>query len=83
MVEEFNDWCFDEKREAGDVEIVYSASYGYHIMYYCGEGEAAWSAVARDALTEEKYGEISDELVEKYKINIDLKKASNVPDLNK
>lgn len=82
MVEEFEDWCFDEKREAGDVEIVYSESYGYHIMYYCGEGEAAWSAVARDALTEEKYTEISEELVEKYAVVIDLDKASNIPDIN-
>lgn len=82
MVEEFEDWCFDEKREVGDVEIVYSESYGYHIMFYCGEGEEAWSAVARDALTEEEYGEISDELVEKYTITVDLDKASNIPDLN-
>lgn len=82
MVEEFEDWCFDEKREAGDVEIVYSESYGYHIMFYCGEGEEAWSAVARDALTEEKYSEISEEIVAKYTVVMDLDKASNIPDLN-
>ncbi len=83
MVEEFNDWCYDEEREVGDVEIVYTESYGYHVMYYSGEGEAAWSAAARDALIEEEYGDISDDLVDTYTINIDMKIAAKVPDLNK
>lgn len=83
MVEEFEDWAFDEKREVGDVEIVYTESYGYHVMYFCGDGEQAWSAVARDAVKEDKYEKISEEIVEKYKITVDLKKASNVPDINK
>ncbi len=83
MVEEFEDWSYDEKRKAGDVEIVYTESYGYHIMFYCGEGTEAWSATARDQLTEDKYTSISEEIVEKYTVNIDLNKASNIPDINK
>lgn len=38
MVEAFNDWCFDEARQTGDVEIV-ETEYGYHIMYYVGTSE--------------------------------------------
>ncbi len=38
MVTNFNDWCFDEKRESGDTGIVES-EYGYHVMYYVGDSE--------------------------------------------
>ena len=38
MVTNFNDWCFDETRKAGDVGIVES-EYGYHIMYFVGDSE--------------------------------------------
>lgn len=33
MVEAFNDWCFDEARQYGDVEIV-KTEFGYHIMFF-------------------------------------------------
>ena len=35
MVASFNDWCFDESREAGDTGIV-ETSYGYHLVYFVG-----------------------------------------------
>ncbi len=35
MVKNFNDWCFDESREPGNVEIV-ETEYGYHIIYFVG-----------------------------------------------
>ena len=38
MVSEFEDWCFDTARKAGDTEIV-ETTYGYHIMYYVGAAE--------------------------------------------
>ena len=33
MVSEFEDWCFDPSRQAGDTGIV-QTSYGYHVMYF-------------------------------------------------
>lgn len=33
MVKEFNDWCFDKSRQAGDHGLV-KTQYGYHIMYF-------------------------------------------------
>lgn len=33
MVEGFNEWCFDESRQPGDVEIV-ETEFGYHLMYF-------------------------------------------------
>ncbi len=38
MVTEFNDWCYDPARKPGDTDIV-KTTYGYHIMYFVGEGE--------------------------------------------
>ena len=36
MVTNFNDWCFDESRQAGDYEVV-ETEYGYHLIYFVGE----------------------------------------------
>ena len=41
MVANFNDWCFDETRQAGDTGIV-ETEYGYHIMYYVGASEQTY-----------------------------------------
>ena len=38
MVTNFNDWCYDESRKAGDTGIVESP-YGYHIMFFVGNSE--------------------------------------------
>ena len=38
MVQNFNDWCFDEARVPGDSGIV-KTQYGYHIMYFVGTGD--------------------------------------------
>lgn len=44
MVAEFEDWCFDSSRQAGDTGIVKTV-FGYHIMYFVyADGEAdAWT----------------------------------------
>ena len=49
MVTEFNDWCFDAARKAGDTGIV-ETTYGYHIMYFVSTGDAAWKVQARDEM---------------------------------
>ncbi|MBQ7801168.1 MAG: peptidylprolyl isomerase [Oscillospiraceae bacterium] len=38
MVTNFNDWCFDESRKAGDTDVI-ETEYGYHVMYYVGDSE--------------------------------------------
>ena len=51
MVTEFNDWCFDSSRKAGDTGIVYNeGSYvGYHVMYYSGIGDKYSTSSARES----------------------------------
>ncbi len=65
MVTAFNDWMFDDARKSGDHGIV-ETEYGWHIMYYVGEGErAAWEAEAISALQTADY----QKLVEQYSAN--------------
>ncbi|MBR4204971.1 MAG: peptidylprolyl isomerase [Clostridia bacterium] len=61
MVEEFNDWLFDDSRKPGDHDIV-ETTYGWHIMYYVGEGEYnAWQTAAISALQQEDYTAMVEE----------------------
>ncbi len=41
MVPAFNDWCFDESREIGDVGLVHT-DYGCHAMYFVGDSETTY-----------------------------------------
>ena len=53
MVTEFNDWCFDPARQAGDTGIVYgeSDSYkGYHVMYFVGNDLPYWQVEVTETL---------------------------------
>lgn len=83
MVEEFDSWIYDESREYGDVEIIETESYGYHIMFYCGDGAEAWEAEIISELEDEKYEELSAGMTERYEVKADVKKAGNIPDINK
>ena len=65
MVAEFEEWLFDEARVVGDTGIV-ETEFGYHVMYFIGDGEAAYYNAALSAYSEEKYTELVDELIEKY-----------------
>ncbi len=54
MVEEFDAWIYDEGRKVGDTAII-KTSYGWHIMYYSGEGLEAWQAAVFETLQDEEY----------------------------
>ena len=54
MVPEFNDWCFDSSRKTGDTGMV-ETSYGYHIMYFVGDGLDVWQAEVEATLKNEAY----------------------------
>lgn len=66
MVTEFNDWCFDAARKAGDTAIV-KTSYGYHVMYYVGATESYyWREVAEGELRYQEYDAKLSEIVSPY-----------------
>ena len=41
MIEQFNDWCFDEARQAGDYDLI-ETEYGWHLMFYVGDSEITY-----------------------------------------
>ena len=40
-VENFLNWCIDENRKKGDTDVI-ETEYGYHVMYYVGDGEMSY-----------------------------------------
>ena len=61
MTTEFTDWIYDENRQVGDVELV-KTTYGWHIMYYAGQGQVAWKVTAEEELKEEDYDKHMEDL---------------------
>ena len=64
MVAEFEDWCYDESRIAGDVGII-ETSYGYHVMYFVGNSDVTYrqfmiESALRSADASAWYVEITD-----------------------
>ncbi|MBR0327521.1 MAG: peptidylprolyl isomerase, partial [Clostridia bacterium] len=49
MVEAFENWLFDAARTVGETGIV-ETEYGYHVMYFVGEGKLAWENTAYDGV---------------------------------
>ncbi len=69
MVEEFEKWMFDEARQVGDCGIVESY-YGWHIMFYPGEGSlASWEVIADNAIAQEAVEEYFAEKSENITFN--------------
>lgn len=74
MVAEFEDWLYDEARAVGDIGIVES-SYGYHIMYFVGDGDIAWINTAKSSLRVNELQELEGQYAEKYKLTV----SDNIP----
>jgi len=69
MVPEFNDWCFDEARQAGDHGLVKTV-YGYHIMFFSAHRN--WLDFAKDDLINKFAYEKIPAAVEKHPATVDF-----------
>lgn len=69
MVEEFDDWCFDETRKTGDYGLVKSP-YGYHVMYFVG-AEEGWIRLCTEGAQSVKASEMLEKMVEESTVEID------------
>lgn len=66
MVKEFENWCFDPARKAGDCEIVKSERYGYFLIYFENlSKEPAWHEKAADVIVDTKLNDYVEALVKK------------------
>ena len=68
MVTEFNDWIFDESRKEGDSGIIYSASTGFHVMYFDGYDELYWKLQVKNAMSGRDYSQWAADLVKDLEI---------------
>ena len=64
-----DDWCFDDARQSGDVDILRSG-LGYHIVFFKGSTDI-WYDAAREDLTAALGGEKIAQAREKYPAEID------------
>lgn len=72
MVEEFENWCFDEARKVGDYGIV-RTSLGFHIMYFSGS-RPIWETYAESDLMGERGMALITETTEKYPMTVEYGK---------
>ncbi len=79
MVEEFDEWCFDETRNKGDHGIV-KTTYGYHIMFFEGDGELFYRTKVKTTMQEEETQNMLDDFAEKFGVNIYKEKMKNIGD---
>ena len=56
MVAEFENWIFDEARTTGETGIV-ETTYGYHVMYFIGDGKLAWENTAHSGVLNDLFTE--------------------------
>lgn len=72
MVENFENWCFDEVRQVGDHGLV-KTQYGYHIMFFSGSAEI-WYASAEADVIEAKADLVVSAALEKHPMEVDYSK---------
>lgn len=64
---EFDDWCFDKARKAGDTEVI-KTDYGVHIMYLESFGRESWEIDCVASLKEQMLNSAHTEYFEKYPV---------------
>lgn len=69
MVEAFDAWLFDDKRQEGDTDIV-KTEHGYHVMYFAGEGSKAWEINAENAMVAENIDKLCAEYAKTWPLTV-------------
>lgn len=75
MVKEFEEWCFDSQRKAGDVDLV-KTDLGYHIMYFSGRGEELWLTKTRQAYLLDVEQQLHEAIFAKYEMEVSYGKIA-------
>lgn len=78
MVTAFNDWCFSEERKPGDADLI-TTDYGYHIMYFVGDGMDVWQASVADTILSERFSELNEKLTSDYPVAFDDTVLNSIP----
>jgi len=65
LVKNFLSWSIDADRKTGDTGVVES-DYGFHVMYYVGDGMATWAQSVDNILRDEAYDDLLESAREGY-----------------
>jgi hypothetical protein len=76
MVTEMDEWLFDEARKAGDVDIVKTADYGYHLVFFIDKNadEPMWFVHAKNDYFADTFEKWYEDLEKSYESTIDINK---------
>lgn len=78
MLDQFNDWLFDEARKEGDTGVVETSS-GQHVMYYLGEADMpAWKVAVQATMVNAEVEEWFTANENTYEITVNEAKADKV-----
>ena len=72
MVQEFNDWCFDESRKPGDTGLV-KTQFGYHVMYFSAS-RPQWRHYAQQDWTTEQTTALLENMTNSHPIQVSYDK---------
>lgn len=79
MVEEFNDWCFDDARQVADYGLV-KTRFGYHIMFFSAVGdEIYWPTVVKEDYLNDQAALLLDDICARYPVTSTLENAALLP----
>ncbi len=67
MVEPFDEWCFDAARLPGDIGVV-KTDYGYHLIYFIGEGDGYYAKTVGSTIRGEAYASWIEGLTSPYEV---------------
>lgn len=77
MVEAFENWSYDAARKPGDTGIV-ETEYGYHVMYFVGDGDVVWKKTAKENYVAEKYSAEYEAFAEKHAVTVNDKNVGKI-----
>ncbi|MBP3683399.1 MAG: peptidyl-prolyl cis-trans isomerase [Oscillospiraceae bacterium] len=72
MVENFENWCFDEARQTGDYDIV-KTEFGYHLMYYVSN-RPVWVEAVENEMMSVRSNELLNGILSKYTMEAEFEK---------
>ena len=72
MVENFENWCFDETRQTGDYGIV-KTEFGYHLMFFVSS-RPVWMDAVKTEMMNMRSNELINGILEKYEMEAEFGK---------
>ena len=67
---ELEEWIFDGARKKGDITLLQTEKYGYHVVYVEDVGEPVWLLRSRDGMVSARFSEYISDLGDDYVVYI-------------